>query len=42
MYFPGNVRELRNLAERIGVTVRRIGAWDAARLQRPLALVRTS
>jgi transcriptional regulator with GAF, ATPase, and Fis domain len=28
-YFPGNVRELRNLAERIGVTVRQIGAWDA-------------
>jgi DNA-binding NtrC family response regulator len=36
-YFPGNVRELRNLSERIGVTVRRIGAWDAARLQRLLA-----
>jgi DNA-binding NtrC family response regulator len=36
-YFPGNVRELRNLAKRIGVTVRQIGAWDAARLQRPLA-----
>lgn len=41
-YFPGNVRELRNLAERIGVTVRQIGAWDAARLQRLLALARTS
>ncbi|HEY3599594.1 MAG TPA: sigma-54 dependent transcriptional regulator [Paraburkholderia sp.] len=39
-YFPGNVRELRNLAERIGVTVRQIGAWDAARLQRLLALAR--
>jgi transcriptional regulator with GAF, ATPase, and Fis domain len=26
-YFPDNVRELRNLAERIGVTVRQIGAW---------------
>jgi DNA-binding NtrC family response regulator len=26
-YFPGNVRELRNLAERIGVTVRQIGCW---------------
>jgi DNA-binding NtrC family response regulator len=24
-YFPGNVRELRNLAERIGVTVRQLG-----------------
>jgi DNA-binding NtrC family response regulator len=41
-YFPGNVRELRNLAERIGVTVRQIGAWDAARLQRLLALARSS
>ncbi|WP_153100574.1 sigma 54-interacting transcriptional regulator [Paraburkholderia hayleyella] len=38
MYFAGNVRELRNLAERIGVTVRQIGVWDAARLQRLLAL----
>ncbi|HVE07277.1 MAG TPA: sigma-54 dependent transcriptional regulator [Paraburkholderia sp.] len=39
-YFPGNVREMRNLAERIGVTVRQIGAWDAVRLQRLLALAR--
>ncbi|CAM2193356.1 sigma-54 dependent transcriptional regulator [Paraburkholderia sp. A1RI_3L] len=42
MYFPGNVRELRNLAERIGVTVRQVGSWDAARLQRLLALVRST
>ncbi|MDH5857988.1 sigma-54-dependent Fis family transcriptional regulator [Lampropedia aestuarii] len=28
MYFPGNVRELRNLAERIGVTVRQLGQWE--------------
>ncbi|CAG9193157.1 Fis family transcriptional regulator [Paraburkholderia caribensis] len=41
-YFPGNVRELRNLAERIGVTVRQIGAWDAARLHRLLAVARSS
>ena len=41
-YFPGNVRELRNLAERIGVTVRQIGAWDAARLQRLLAVARSN
>jgi transcriptional regulator with AAA-type ATPase domain len=41
-YFPGDVRELRNLAERIGVTVRQIGQWDTARLQRLLALARTS
>ncbi|CAB3760581.1 sigma 54-interacting transcriptional regulator [Paraburkholderia humisilvae] len=39
-YFPGNVRELRNLAERIGVTVRQIGAWDPVRLQRVLTLAR--
>ncbi|HEV3104699.1 MAG TPA: sigma-54 dependent transcriptional regulator, partial [Trinickia sp.] len=41
-YFPGNVRELRNLAERIGVTVRQIGAWDAARLQRLIAHARNA
>jgi DNA-binding NtrC family response regulator len=41
-YFPGNVRELRNLAERIGVTVRQVGSWDPARLQRLLALARSS
>ena len=41
-YFPGNVRELRNLAERIGVTVRQVGAWDAARLHRLVALARSS
>ncbi|PLZ03367.1 sigma-54-dependent Fis family transcriptional regulator [Burkholderia sp. WAC0059] len=41
-FFPGNVRELRNLAERIGVTVRQIGGWDAPRLQRLLALARSS
>jgi DNA-binding NtrC family response regulator len=37
MRFPGNVRELRNLAERIAVTVRQSGRWDAARLQALLA-----
>jgi DNA-binding NtrC family response regulator len=37
MRFPGNVRELRNLAERIGVTVRQTGTWDATRLRRLLA-----
>ncbi|MFL9988977.1 sigma 54-interacting transcriptional regulator [Paraburkholderia sediminicola] len=41
-YFPGNVRELRNLAERIGVTVRQIGAWDATRLRRLLSLARSN
>lgn len=29
MYFPGNVRELRNLAERIGVAVRQTRDWAA-------------
>ncbi len=29
MYYPGNVRELRNLAERIGVAVRQTGDWHA-------------
>ncbi|PMS23692.1 sigma-54-dependent Fis family transcriptional regulator [Trinickia dabaoshanensis] len=33
MRFPGNVRELRNLAERIGVTVKQMRAWDPQRLQ---------
>ncbi|MBN3814213.1 MULTISPECIES: sigma 54-interacting transcriptional regulator [Paraburkholderia] len=37
MRFAGNVRELRNLAERVGVTVRQMGAWDAQRLRRLLA-----
>lgn len=36
------MRELSNLAERIGVTVRQIGAWDAARLQRLLAVARSN
>lgn len=37
MRFPGNVRELRNLAERIGVTVRQMRTWDPQRLQALLA-----
>lgn len=40
-YFPGNVRELRNLAERVGVTVRQMGGWDAARVQRIVANARS-
>jgi DNA-binding NtrC family response regulator len=36
LLFPGNVRELRNLAERVGVTVRQTGTWDATRLRRLL------
>ena len=40
-YFAGNVRELRNLAERIGVTVRQLG-WDAERLQSILLRARNA
>jgi DNA-binding NtrC family response regulator len=40
-YFAGNVRELRNLAERIGVTVRQLG-WDAERLQAILLRARNA
>lgn len=40
MYFPGNVRQLRNLAERVGVIVRQLGAWDQTLIQRALALMR--
>lgn len=42
IYFPGNVRELRNLAERIGVTVRQLGAWDESRVKRLLVLARNA
>nr|WP_315595915.1 sigma-54 dependent transcriptional regulator [uncultured Cupriavidus sp.] len=34
-FFIGNVRELRNLAERVGITVRQCGEWDEERI-RPL------
>ena len=40
MYFPGNVRQLRNLAERVAVIVGQIGAWDQPLIQRALALMR--
>jgi DNA-binding NtrC family response regulator len=42
IYFPGNVRELRNLAERVGVTVRQLGGWDEARVKRLLVLARNA
>ncbi|RMX06321.1 sigma-54-dependent Fis family transcriptional regulator [Corticibacter populi] len=39
MYFPGNVRELRNLAERIGVTARQTRSWtEGGAIQRLLDL----
>ncbi|WP_066742685.1 sigma 54-interacting transcriptional regulator [Cupriavidus sp. D384] len=34
-FFIGNVRELRNLAERVGITARQYGGWDEDRI-RPL------
>ncbi|NYI01323.1 sigma 54-interacting transcriptional regulator [Cupriavidus plantarum] len=34
-FFNGNVRELRNLAERVGITVQQCGNWDEERI-RPL------
>ncbi|AOY95287.1 sigma-54-dependent Fis family transcriptional regulator [Cupriavidus sp. USMAA2-4] len=34
-YFNGNVRELRNLAERVGIVLRQCRAWDEGRI-RPL------
>ncbi|SDV51151.1 sigma 54-interacting transcriptional regulator [Chitinasiproducens palmae] len=35
--FAGNVRELRNFSERVGVIVRQLGDWDATRIRRMLA-----
>lgn len=37
--FPGNVRQLQNLAERIGVIVRQTGAWDMRLINRALQKV---
>jgi hypothetical protein len=39
---PGNVRELPNLAEWIGVTKRQLYAWAAVQLQRLLMLARNA
>lgn len=36
---PGNVRELRNIAERLGIIRRQRYEWDRARIQRVLALL---
>lgn len=35
--FSGNVRELRNVAERVGITVRQFRAWDRERIGRIFA-----
>ncbi len=40
MQFPGNVRQLRNLGERIGVIVNQCGGWDQPKIMRMLAQVR--
>ena len=32
-FFAGNVRELRNLAERVGIAVRQAGDWDPDRIR---------
>ena len=39
MRFPGNVRQLGNLAQRIGVIVRQTGGWDEGMICRALHLV---
>ncbi|MBP7566117.1 MAG: sigma-54-dependent Fis family transcriptional regulator [Burkholderiaceae bacterium] len=36
MYFAGNVRQLRNLAERVGVIVRQVGGWNQTLITRAL------
>ncbi|MGI4983216.1 MAG: sigma 54-interacting transcriptional regulator [Janthinobacterium lividum] len=41
MRFSGNVRELRNLAERVGVIVRQLRMWDIDRIQRMLVAARS-
>jgi transcriptional regulator with GAF, ATPase, and Fis domain len=41
MAFPGNVRQLRNLAERVGVIARQTGRWDVAMIQRALDAVQS-
>lgn len=40
MEYPGNVRQLRNVAERVGVVVRQVGRWDQGLIQRALGHVR--
>ena len=39
MPFQGNVRQLRNLAERIGVIFRQIGQWDIKLIGNALAMM---
>jgi len=36
MHFPGNVRELSNVVERVGIVSRQMGTWDRAAIERVL------
>jgi DNA-binding NtrC family response regulator len=38
LQLPGNVRQLRNLAERVGVIVRRTGIWDRPLIERAVTV----
>ncbi len=40
MRFPGNVRQLRNLAERVGVIFRQTGRWDERLISHALEMMR--
>ncbi|MES2283976.1 MAG: sigma-54 dependent transcriptional regulator [Pseudomonadota bacterium] len=42
MRFPGNVRQLQNLAERVGVIVRQTGDWDMRLIMRAMEQVQQS
>lgn len=35
--FPGNVRELRNVAERVGIIYRQLGSWNEQRIRQMFA-----
>lgn len=39
-HFPGNVRELRNIAERVTIIYRQFGNWDRAAIDRIFAALR--
>ncbi len=40
--YPGNVRELSNIAERIGLVRRQLGVWDEVRIERIFARLRVA
>ncbi|QRX83024.1 sigma-54-dependent Fis family transcriptional regulator [Glaciimonas sp. PAMC28666] len=37
--FAGNVRELRNVAERVGIIYRQLGSWDRIRINKVFAML---